>query len=576
MNKIWCNLKNYKLHIILGPIFKMLEAMFELFVPIVMADIIDNGINGETGGVEYILIRCGVLVALAFIGFGCSITCQYLASRCSEGFAMLVRRDMFQHIARLSQSDIDRFGTSSLVVRLNNDVATLENGVVMSIRLLTRSPFLVIGSTVMAFIIDWKIAIIFVVIIPLLFLAFYLVLSHTIPMYGKVQAKLDKTGSMMRDSVAGVKVVRAFGREQAEEEKFNVAVDDLQDNAIKVGKISAILNPATLVIINLAIVVTLYFSGKMVNIGQLTTGEVVALVNYLIQISVALEMLVKLILSYTKAFASYKRIKEVLYTEPSLTNGDKTANDIDIDKPIISFDNVCFGYQNAGVFAENYDFDINAGEFVGIIGATGSGKTTILRMLNRSYDVLSGKVAIGGVNIKEFKAGEIAKLISVCSQKAVLFSGSIRENLKFRNENATDEELYEALHLADAYDFVMAGNGLDSHVAKGGSNYSGGQRQRLSIARALVGDSKILVFDDSTSALDFATEATVLSNIKKSRPNQAKILISLRANSIKNADKIIVLDHGKIVGIGTHSELIESCSEYAEIYYSQNDEEVAL
>ena len=593
-NRIFSHLKGYKFNILVGPVFKMLEAVFELLVPLVMVDIIDNGIN-QNLGVNYILLRCGLLVLFALVGYGCSLICQYLASVCAEGFSKKLRDDIFNHILSLDNQTLESISSESLVTRINNDVTVLQNGVSNFIRLITRAPFLVIGATVLSFTINVKLSLIFVVTAPLLFLVIYLILLKTVPLQRKVQKNLDILGQSLAENIRGVRIIRAYNNQGEEGEKLENSANNLKKSAYKVGIFSAILNPITRVIINLAIVVLLYFSGGMVANGEITQGEVVALVNYMLQISIALEVVVTLVILYTKFFASYKRIKEVFSLENSMNYGDlgvqntivntpKTAtkneikgknNNKNSHYPIVDIEHIDFNYKNANKFIVDLSLELDYGEFIGIIGATGSGKSTLCKLMNRSLDASSGKILLCGNDIKAYSENVVNEIVSFSAQKAVLFSGTIRENLTFRDKNASDEELYNALQIADAYDFVMKKGGLDAIVQERGSNFSGGERQRLIIARALIGDSKILIFDDSTSALDYQTEAKVINNIKRYKKGTCIILVSLRVNTLSKCDKIIVVDHGKIVGQGTHKELMNDCQPYIELYNSQNSMEVS-
>lgn len=589
-NRIFSHLKGYKFNIFVGPVFKMLEAVFELLVPLVMVDIIDNGIN-QNLGVNYILLRCGLLVLFALVGYGCSLICQYLASVCAEGFSKKLRDDLFTHILSLDNQTLESMSSASLVTRINNDVTVLQNGVSNFIRLITRAPFLVIGATILSFTINVKLSLIFVVTAPILFLVIYLILLKTVPLQKKVQKNLDITGQALAENIRGVRIIRAYNNQDAEGEKLEFSANNIKKSAYRVGIFSALLNPITRVIINLAIVVLLYFSGGMVADGEITQGEVVALVNYMLQISLALEVVVTLVILYTKFFASYKRINEVFALKNSMEYGDleiennsenvligaKENNDNNDHYPnsIIDMEHIDFNYKNANAFIVDLSLKLKYGEFIGIIGATGSGKSTLCKLMNRSLDASSGKVALCGNDIKSYSENVVNEIVSFSAQKAVLFSGTIRENLTFRDKNASDEELYNALKIADAYDFVMKKGGLNAIVQERGSNFSGGERQRLIIARALVGDSKVLIFDDSTSALDYQTEMKVLNNIKMCKKEACIVLVSLRVNTLSKCDKIIVVDHGQIVGQGTHNELMRDCQPYIELYNSQNSMEVS-
>lgn len=570
MKKILVYLKNYKKELIFGPFFKLLEAIFELIVPLVMAKIIDNGIGNNDSG--YILRMSGLIVILGICGLGFALTCQYLAAKCAYGFGTELRTALYKHINSLSYSGIDKVGTASLVNRLTNDSNTVQNGVNMFIRLAVRAPFLVIGAAVMAVTIDLRLSLIFFVVAPLISFVIFLIMRKTIPMYRKTQQKLDRASMLTRENLEGTRVIRAFSRQQEEIDEFREAVDDIADCSVAVGKISAILNPVAFMVMNLGIVAIVWFGGVRIDTGSLTQGELTAFTNYMTQILLALVVLANLIVTFTKAFASANRISEVFSIAPE--ESGSTVNGI--NDCILEFRNVSFSYETAADSSvSDISFSLKKGEMLGIIGGTGSGKSTLAYLIPCYYRATSGEVLVSGVNVNDWNLDRLRNLISVVPQKAVLFSGTIRENMQWRNKNATDEEIIAALKIAQAWEFVSKSpEGLDKIVAQGGRNFSGGQRQRLSIARALVGKPDILILDDSTSALDYATDLALRRALKTEMSDTSIIMISQRTTSLKDADRIIVMDDGEAVGMGTHNELLESCGVYLEIYNSQmNDRE---
>ncbi len=569
MKRLLKYLHNYKKELIFGPFFKLLEAVFELIVPLVMADIIDNGI--ASGDVPYIIKRCGLIVLLGVCGLGFALTCQFLAAKCAYGFGTELRTAMYDHINTLSYSGIDRIGASSLVNRLTNDSSTVQNGVNMFIRLAVRAPFLVIGAAVMAVTIDLKLSLIFFTAAPLISLIIFVIMRKTIPMYKKTQQCLDKAAMLTRENLEGARVIRAFSRQQEEINEFSEAVDDIASSSVAVGKISAILNPAAFMVMNLGIVAIIRFGGVRINTGALTQGELTAFVNYMTQILLALVVLANLIVIFTKAFASANRICEVFELAPE--EDGKSAMDSG-DGKIIEFRNVSFAYESAGDSSvRNISFSLNRGETLGIIGGTGSGKSTIANLIPGFYKATSGEVLVNGENVYNMRQDLLRRRVGVVPQKAVLFSGTLRENMKWRSENASDEEIISALKTAQAWEFVeKLPKGLDTQVSQGGKNFSGGQKQRLSIARALVNTPEILILDDSTSALDYATDLALRKALKNDFPGMTVVMISQRTTSLKDAEKIIVMEEGEAVGIGTHDRLLESCEVYNEIYCSQMSE----
>lgn len=569
MKKLLKFLKNYKKELIFGPFFKLLEAIFELIVPVVMANIIDKGIGNNDSG--YILRMSGLLVILGICGLAFALTCQYLAAKCAYGFGTELREALYKHINSLSHSSVDKIGTASLVNRLTNDTNTVQNGVNMFIRLAVRAPFLVIGAAVMAVTIDLKLSLIFFIAAPLISAIIFFIMRKTIPMYKKTQQKLDRAALLTRENIEGTRVIRAFSRQQEEINEFNKAVDDIAESSIVVGKISAILNPVAFVIMNLGIVAIIWFGGVRIDAGSLTQGELTAFTNYMTQILLALVVLANLIVTFTKAFASANRVSEV-FDLPSEENGievpEKNSSNI------IEFRDVSFRYDGAGENSvDGLSLTLKRGEMLGIIGGTGSGKSTAASLIPCFYRVTGGEVIVGGKNVNDCDMNELRKTIGIVPQKAVLFTGTVRENMKWRNENATDDEIISALKTAQAWEFVeKMPNGLDTYIAQGGRNLSGGQKQRISIARALVGKPDILILDDSTSALDYATDLKLRKALQSDMADTTVIMISQRTTSLKEADKIIVMEDGCSVGMGTHDELLDTCEVYREIYQSQMSE----
>lgn len=563
-----------KKEIIIGQTSKLIEAIFEVIVPLIMAAIVDNGINGGMGK-SYIYRMGGVLVLLGVLGLCFALICQYLASKASQSVGTVMRNDMFRHINSFSHAELDRLGTPSLITRITNDINQVQQAVAMFIRLVVRAPFIVIGSAIMAMSIDLKLSVIFVIIIPLVALVLYLIMSRSIKYYKVIQKKLDRISLVTREGLSGVRVIRAFSQQDAEQKRFDEANDDYLDVSLRVGRLSALLNPLTYVILNLAIAAIVWYGGIRVNIGDLTQGEVIAFVNYMTQISLALVVVANLVVLFTKAAASSARINEVLDIEPSIKNG--TVESGAGSENAVEFSHVYFSYNGSGEYAlEDIDFTAKKGETVGVIGGTGSGKSTLASLIPRFYDITKGELKIDGVNAADYDTTVLRGRIGVVPQKAVLFSGTIAENMRWGKRDATDEEIFAALETAQAKEFVdKLPEGLNTHIAQGGKNLSGGQKQRLTIARALVSQPDILILDDSASALDFATDAALRKAIAKNTSNMTVFIISQRANSIMQADKIIVLDDGKQVGLGTHKDLLESCDVYREICYSQLSKEEA-
>lgn len=568
MLKLLPYLNKYKKESVVGPLFKLLEACFELVVPLIMADIIDIGIQNQD--FQYILQRGALLVFFGVLGLTCSLTAQFFAAKAAIGFGTELRHDLFAHIEGLSYTEIDRAGSSTLVTRMTSDINQVQSGVNLVLRLLLRSPFIVVGAMVMAFTIDVKAAMIFVVAVPLLALVIYGIMIITIPLYKKVQKGLDRVLLTTRENLAGIRVIRAFRTQDDEKEQFEAESDYLMQMQMKVGKISAALNPLTYVIVNLAVVAIVWYGGKRVDTGAITQGEVIALVNYMSQILLALVALANLIVSFTKALASAGRVNEVFALQTSILSGKETGEAENQEAKVV-FDQVHFAY--AGAKAESLSgiqFEVKKGQTIGIIGGTGSGKSTLVNLIPRFYDVTDGSVRVDGRDVRDWELDTLRKKIGVVPQKAVLFHGTIRDNMKMAKEDATDEEILEALWTAQALEVVEAKpQGLDTAISEGGKNLSGGQRQRLTIARALVGHPEILLLDDSASALDFATDAKLRKAIAQNTGGMTVFIVSQRAASLMQADQIIVLDDGEMVGIGTHKELLDSCEVYQEICYSQ-------
>lgn len=558
----------FKKEVIIGQTAKFIEAVFEVLVPLIMANIIDKGINGGEGK-PYIYKMGGLLVLLGILGLCFALICQYLASKASQGVGTVMRNDMFRHINSLSHAELDRIGTPSLVTRLTNDINQVQTAVAMYIRLVVRAPFIVIGSAIMAISVDRKLSLVFLVVIPLVVLILYLVMSRSIKYYKVIQKKLDRISLVTREGLSGVRVIRAFSRQDTEQHRFDMANDEYLRISLNVGKLSALLNPLTYAVLNLAIAAIVWFGGFRVQIGGLTQGEVIAFVNYMTQISLALVVVANLVVLFTKAAASASRINEVLDIEPSVKNGEYSGKGE--GSTAVKFDNVSFSYNKNGENAlENISFTAEKGETIGIIGGTGSGKSTLVNLIPRFYDCTEGTIEIDGVKIADYDTKSLRGRIGTVPQKAVLFSGTIAENMRWGKSDATEEEIRSALDIAQASEFVnKLENGLETHISQGGKNLSGGQKQRMTIARALVSKPEILILDDSASALDFATDAALRKAIAQSTNKMTVFIVSQRANSIRYADKIIVLDDGKQAGMGTHKELLESCDVYREICYSQ-------
>lgn len=568
-------LKDYKKESILAPVFKMLEASFELFVPLVMAAIIDTGIANHDKG--YIFRMGGVLVALGLIGLACSVTAQFFSAKAAVGFATKLRHALFSHIQGLSYAELDTLGTNTLITRMTSDVNQLQSGVNLTLRLLLRSPFIVFGAMIMAFTVDVKAALIFVVAIPLLSIVVFGIMIVSLPLYKKVQAALDKVLGRTRENLEGARVIRAFCKEGQEIESFSEENDALLNIQVFVGKISAAMNPLTYIIVNIALVVLLWTGAIRVDGGIITQGAVVALVNYMSQILVELIKMANLIIQITKALACAKRIESIFAVENSQQIEDLTQQVKAETDDVIRFEHVGLTYQGGGEESlTDIDFAVKKGQTIGIIGGTGSGKTSVVNLIPRLYDATRGTVYVDGQDVKTYDPKQLRSKVGIVPQKAVLFAGTIRENLMWGNENATEEQLERALEISQAKEFVDTKEGrLDFKIAQGGKNLSGGQRQRMTIARAVVRDPEILILDDSASALDFATDAKLRHAIREMGNDMVVIIVSQRSSSIQYADQIIVLDDGKVVGIGTHDSLLAENEVYQEIYYSQFPKEAA-
>ena len=576
MRKLLIYLKDYKKESIIGPLFKLLEATFELIVPVIMAHIIDIGIKNQD--TLYIWKMGAVLVIFGILGLTCSLLAQYFAAKAAVGFGTALRHDLFWHIENLSHAEVDKAGSSTLVVRMTSDVNQVQSGVNLVLRLFLRSPFIVVGALVMAFTINWKAAMVFVVTVPLLAFVIYGIMVITIPLYKKVQRELDEVLLTTRENLTGVRVIRAFRTQKLERETFEHKSDVLMAIQMHVGKISASLNPLTYIIVNAGIIAVIWFGGIQVNVGDMTQGEVIALVNYMTQTLLALVALANLIITFTKALASAGRINEVFAMKPGIVDGNEkesTVQQTEEPKTAVSMEDVTFYYQESKEPAvEHISFTAKKGETIGIIGGTGSGKSTLVSLIPRFYDVTEGQVLVNGKDVREYKVENLRSKVGMVPQKAVLFHGTIRDNMKMGREDASDEEIFAALKTAQALEIVENKPGkLDTVLSEGGKNLSGGQRQRLTIARALVRNPEVLILDDSASALDFATDANLRKAIAEDTNNMTVFIVSQRAASIMHADKIIVLDDGQMVGCGTHQELLKQCEVYQEICYSQFSKE---
>lgn len=584
MKTLLAYLKGYKKESILAPLFKMLEASFELFVPLVMAAIIDVGIANKDK--PYIVKMCFVLIALGIIGLVCSITAQYFAAKAATGVGTGIRHGLFEHIQKFTFTEMDQLGTSTLITRMTSDINQIQSGVNLVLRLFLRSPFIVFGAMIMAFTVDVKAALVFVVTIPLLSLIVFGIMLVTMPMYKKVQADLDQVLLATRENLTGARVIRAFNKEEDETKRFENANQILTDAQKYVGRISGMMNPLTYIIVNGAIIALIYVGAVRVDVGDLTQGQVVALINYMSQILVELVKLANLIISVTKAAACLNRVESVLAVKPDMNEGDvrwesnSSEEDQDLKNkvPVVEFSHVSLTYKGTSdTSLSDINFCAEKGQTIGIIGGTGSGKSSLVNLIPRFYDATEGTVKINGRDIKEYQTENLREHIGVVLQKAVLFKGSIADNLRWGKEDATEQEMYDALDISQAREFVdTKQGGLEFQIEQGGRNLSGGQKQRMTIARALVRKPEILILDDSASALDFATDAALRKSIKEMKNQPTVFIVSQRAASIQYADQIIVLDDGEMAGIGTHEELLKDCPIYQEIYYSQFPKEAVV
>ena len=584
MKTLLAYLKGYKKESILAPLFKMLEASFELFVPLVMAAIIDVGIANQDK--PYIVKMCFVLIALGIIGLVCSITAQYFAAKAATGVGTGIRHGLFEHIQKFTFTEMDQLGTSTLITRMTSDINQIQSGVNLVLRLFLRSPFIVFGAMIMAFTVDVKAALVFVVTIPLLSLIVFGIMLVTMPMYKKVQADLDQVLLATRENLAGARVIRAFNKEEDETKRFENANQILTDAQKYVGRISGMMNPLTYIIVNGAIIALIYVGAVRVDIGDLTQGQVVALINYMSQILVELVKLANLIISVTKAAACLNRVESVLAVKPDMnegavrweSNSSEEGLELKNKVPVVEFSHVSLTYKGTSdTSLSDINFCAGKGQTIGIIGGTGSGKSSLVNLIPRFYDATEGTVKINGRDIKEYQTENLREHIGVVLQKAVLFKGNIADNLRWGKEDATEQEMYDALDISQAREFVNTKQGgLEFQIEQGGRNLSGGQKQRMTIARALVRKPEILILDDSASALDFATDAALRKSIKEMKNQPTVFIVSQRAASIQYADQIIVLEDGAMAGIGTHEELLKDCPIYQEIYYSQFPKEAVV
>ena len=570
MKKLLRFFKSYKKQIILAPIFKFFETITDIVIPILVANMIDIGVKNHD--LNYILIWGGVVLALNVVGIVSAIICAKLSAKACAGVSYELRKGLYEHINTLSHSELDKFGTATLNNRITHDVSRINQALGMFLRTVMRTPFLVVGSAVMAIIINAKLSLVFLIVIPLILLVVFLILKKTDPLYESTQKNLDKVSEVTRENLQGARVVRAFNKQEYEERRFARAAGNLRKSYIKVLNVSSLMTPLTFMILNFAIVAVMWFGGMQVNVGGMTQGQLIAFVNYLSQIAMALVSLANLVIAFIKAFNCADRINEVLDTKASIVETNQEAIEIEENKevPKIEFKNVSFAYSNTAKYAvKSLSFKAYAGQTIGIIGGTGSGKSSVINLIPRFYDATKGNVFVDGINVKDYSFSQLRGKIGIVPQKAVLFKGTLKENLSWRMQDATLEEMQNAVKISQSEDFVKdLPDGYDFKVQAGGKNFSGGQRQRLTIARALVGNPEILIMDDSASALDFATDANLRKAIKEN-VNATVILVSQRANTVRNADLIIVMDNGNVVGMGKHKDLLESCAVYQEIYYSQ-------
>lgn len=564
-------LKDYKLQLTIGPLCKLIEAIFELFIPLITADIIDNGVKNNDVG--YVLQKGGLMILLGVLGLCSALVCQKSASIASQGFGTKVRNAMFRHINTFSHSELDKIGTPSLITRMTNDVNQLQLAVAMLIRLVIRAPFLVIGALIMAMMIDLKLSLIFFAAALLIGLVLFIVMTRSIPFFKKIQKNLDNISLISRENLSGNRVIRAFSRQEHDEERFAEKNNELSHTAVTVGRLSALLNPLTYIIAQAAIIAIVWFGSQLVYSGELLQGQIIALVNYMTQILLAMIVVSNLVVIFTKASASAARVNEVFDTKPSVTENEKDAVE-DENAPCIEFRSVSFGYEGSGYALRNISFTAEKGSTVGIIGGTGSGKSTLVNLIPRFYDTSEGEVLVNGADVKDYKFKELRGKIGIVPQTAALFSGTIKDNMRWGKKDATDEEIEKALKISQSYEFVSKlPEKTEKMISAGGKNLSGGQRQRLTIARALVSQPDILILDDSASALDFATDAALRKALNEETKGMTVLMVSQRVGTVRYADKILVLDKGELAGAGTHNELFDTCSVYREICLSQLKEE---
>lgn len=578
MFRLFKYLKKYKFEAIFGPIFKLTEAIFELIVPIVSAKIIDVGVNGN-GGVPYIIKMGIVMVLLGFFGLGFSLCCQYLASKASQGVGTDLRNDLFKKIQSFSHKEIDFFGPSTLTTRMVSDINQIQTGVAMLIRLAIRVPCLIVGATIMAMSIDLGLSVIFLIVGPLVSFVLYLIMIRSVPLYKVVQKKLDAVSLIARENLDGIRVIRAFSRQENENTRFENASDDLTKTALKVGRISALLNPATFLIMNSAVIAVIFFGGMKVNSGTLTQGEIIAFINYISQILLALVALANLVIILTKAAACASRVADVLEVESSIKDGGRDLPEDSENVPVVEFKNVSFAYnENTGEkVLDDISFTLSKGETLGVIGGTGSGKTTLISLIPRFYDATEGEVLINGENVKNLNLKPLRAFVSVVQQGASIIKGTVKENIVMGRKDISNEDVEKAAQTAQAHEFISKlSEGYETVIERSGSNLSGGQKQRLAIARAVAGNPSVLILDDSASALDFATDAALRRAINKTSENRAVIIVSQRVNSVRYADKIAVLDDGKLAGLDSHEKLLNTCEVYREICLSQLSSEEVL
>ncbi|MEK3983369.1 ATP-binding protein [Paenibacillus sp. VTT E-133280] len=572
MFKIAVYLKPYKKEAIIGPIFKLMEAILELILPTIVALIINNGVGNHDSA--YVYRMGGLMVLMSLLGFGCSMVCQYYAARASQGFGTTLRNKLFKHITSLSYAELDTFGTPTLINRITNDVNQLQIAVAMLIRLVIRAPFICIGAIIMSMILDFRLSLILIAATPIFGIILYFIITRSAPLYRKYQQKLDALALVLSENLSGIRVIRAFAKRRTEKERFDASSEDLTTTAIRVSRISALLGPMTTLVVNAAIIAILWVGGIHIDGGRLSQGEIIAFINYVTQILLALIVVSNLVIIFTKASSSANRVNEVLSVKASVSeegNVVMTEPEPDYTAPAISFDHVSFGYNTTGELAlEDISVVINRGETVGLIGSTGSGKSTFVNLIPRFYDAVQGEVKVDGVNVREYKLHQLREKIGIVPQKAVLFTGTIAENIRWGKENANEEEIMQAASVAQAEEFIRKlPEGLNTQVSRGGLNLSGGQKQRLTIARAVVGKPSILILDDSSSALDFATDAALRKALKESSQQMTLLVVSQRVSTVRQADKIMVFEEGRIAGVGTHEELMRGCEVYKEICLSQ-------